>query len=179
MTTPHPLRPKEPEIPDAGVGGPAKYPALAPRLSIPGVSHPAENVPVPPGRWMERLRRRLGTYQHHPNFKPYVERADERTGWMLGEIQQTTGYCGPIATTQVTAAAKLHEVAEYLIDHADMHTKQGRSELALARALLDTSRLAFDGALKTSMLVAAARRRPNEDPLDAYMTADASDPSSP
>ena len=99
---------------------------------------------------------------------------------MLGEIQQTTGYCGPIATTQVTAAAKLHEVAEYLIDHADMHTAQGRQELSLARALLDTSRLAFDGALKTSMLVAAARRRPNEDPLDAYMTAaDASDPPTP
>lgn len=117
---------------------------------------------------MQRLRRKLGTYQHHPNFKPYVDRAEERTTLMLGEIQQTTGYCGPIATTQVTAASKLHEVAEYLIDHADMHTTQGRQELALARALLDTSRLAFDGALKTSLLVQAARRDPAVDPLDAY-----------
>ncbi len=83
---------------------------------------------------------------------------DPRQGEVVTRIEQLT-------------ARKFAELAEYFIDHADPTSKTGRSDILLARACADTSRLNLDGALKTAHAIANARPPEKGDRTDAYMTA--------
>ncbi len=102
---------------------------------------------------------------------PYLERAEARAEAAIGEIAQTTGACGPIAETQVVLGAKFAELAMYYLDRADPETKKGRSDILLARACADTSRLNLSDALKTSAAIAAMKPADQGNPLAAYLTA--------
>lgn len=145
-------------------------------LTLPGTTHVAP-FRTPSTRWRTRLREDLRNMVRKsgvaPDVRPYLERAEERADAAIGEIAQTTGACGPIAETQVVLGAKFAELAMYYLDRADPDTKQGRSDILLARACADTSRLNLSDALKTSAAIAAMKPPDKTDPLDAYLTAPA------
>ncbi len=162
---------------EAGVISPATTPrTLHPTLELPGTT--TDGVPglaTPLGRWRVRLRERLSRKATSrgvdTDLAPYMARSEERADACIGEILQTAGACGPIAATQAVLGAKFAELAEYFLDHADPTTKQGRSDILLARACADTSRLNLDGALKTAHAIASASKTPTKDPTDAYLDA--------
>lgn len=166
-----------------------KSPIAAPQIPHPTLElagttgQPVPGLVTPRGRWRERLRERLAR-KHTPSrgvdadIVPYLARAEERADACIGEIAQTAGSCGAIAMTQAVLGAKFAELAEYFLDHADPTTKQGRSDILLARACADTSRLNLDGALKTAHAIANAKVPTTGDPLAAFLTAATDEPDS-
>ncbi len=146
---------------------------LPPALTLPGTTD-SRPFPTLHSPWRARLREKLRKkvpYQAgvRLDITPYLERAEERADACIGEILQTAGACGPIAATQAVLGAKFAELAEYFIDHADPTSKTGRSDILLARACADTSRLNLDGALKTAHAIANARPPEKGDPLAAFL----------
>ncbi len=149
---------------------------LPPALTLPGTTN-SQPYPTLHSPWRDRLRAKLRqkvVYQEgvRLDITPYLERAEYRAEVCIGEILQTAGACGPIAATQAVLGAKFAELAEYFIDHADPTSKTGRSDILLARACADTSRLNLDGALKTAHAIANARPPAKTDPLEAFRTPD-------
>ncbi len=179
---PHPLPGEKAEIPKPTLEGqpispptPSQDLTLPPALTLAGTTD-SRPFPTLHSPWRDRLREKLRkkvVYQAgvRLDITPYLERAEERADACIGEILQTAGACGPIAATQAVLGAKFAELAEYFIDHADPTSKTGRSDILLARACADTSRLNLDGALKTAHAIANARPPEKGDRTDAYMTA--------
>lgn len=180
---PHPLELKEPEMaktadeaqpisspPTPGLSDPDM--TLPPALTLPGTTEVGP-FPTLNGRWRSRLRERLARVVTargiDAGLVPYLDRSEERADAAIGEILQTAGACGPIAETQAVLGARFAELAHYFIDHADPSTKLGRSEILLARACADTSRLNLEGALKTAVAIARAQPPSKGDPLAAYL----------
>ncbi len=141
------------------------------RIPLPGTTDDQPYRTLP-GKWRTRLRERLGRLEVGKAITPYLVRAEERADAAIGEIEQTTGACGPIAETQVALGARFAELALYYLDRADPETREGRSDILLARACADTSRLNLSDALKTSAAIAAMKPPSTTDPLAAYLTAE-------
>ncbi len=177
---PHPLPDEKAGIPkresEAQPISPSPPPqdlTLPPALTLPGTTN-SQPYPTLHSPWRERLRAKLlkkvvFDKGYRLDITPYLERAEERADACIGEILQTAGACGPIAATQAVLGAKFAELAEYFIDHADPTSKTGRSDILLARACADTSRLNLDGALKTAHAIANARPPAKTDPLEAFL----------
>jgi hypothetical protein len=148
--------------------------AIHPALALPGTTDAAPFRTLN-GRWRTRLRERLSGLATSAGVRsgiaPYLARAEERADVCIGEIAQTTGACGPIAETQVVLGAKFAEIALYYLENADPDTKTGRSDILLARACAETSRLNLSDALKTSATIAAMKPDEERDPLAAFHVA--------
>lgn len=172
-TTPHPLEAKEPVASGEDRFGCGKSPVRPAGISLPGVTGPeVTGLIAPNGRWRTRLRERLVVIETSKSLAPYLARAEERADAAIGEIQQTAGYCGPIAETQAVLGARFAELALYIIDHArELDTKQGRNDILLARACADTSRLNLENALKTAHAIANAKPASTVDPLAGFLAA--------
>ncbi len=169
----HPISPTGPlQISSSHPVAPETDIHLPAPLTLPGTTTSAP-FPTPNGRWRTRLRAKLSslvtTRGVDARLSPYMARAEERADACIGEILQTTGLCGPIAETQAVLGAKFAELAEFFLDHADPTTKSGRSDILLARACADTSRLNLDGALKTAHAIANSRPAPKGDPMAAFL----------